>query len=236
MIIKEDINMDENKAIQNPENTCFNCLKETAIHKISIPALGWRSQFDNFSTRIQLCDNCYKSTNPDWWKLNIIQGKTNWDGEYYEYENEILQFIEQMPLAGQELFYNRYATGADADDMEAQDWIDYKLDILPHEKCKEYGLYSPQEIQAYKERFPICQHPVNIIYEDGSKGCWCPFGAYGEYGQKVGLNICDECYECKYFKKRRTPIKYISEKDWIDYKIYYIVKLKEEEFSRFKNY
>lgn len=37
MIIKEDINMDENKAVQNPENTCFNCLKEAAIHKISIP-------------------------------------------------------------------------------------------------------------------------------------------------------------------------------------------------------
>jgi len=36
--------------------------------------------------------------------------------------------------------------------------------------------------------------------------------------------------------KRRTPIKYISEKDWKDYKIYYIAKLKEEEFSRFKNY
>ncbi len=29
--------MDENKAVQNPENTCFNCLKEAAIHKISIP-------------------------------------------------------------------------------------------------------------------------------------------------------------------------------------------------------
>ncbi len=230
--------MDKNKAIQNPENVCFNCLKETNIHKINIPALGWGSQFDNFSTRIHLCDNCYKSTNPDWWKLNIIQGKTNWDGEYYEYENEILQFIEQMPLPGQELFYNRYATGAFVSYyMEAQDWIDYKLNILPHEKCKEYGLYSPQEKQAYKERFPICQHPVNIIYDDGSKGCWCPFGAHGKYGQKEGLNICDECYECKYFEKRRTPIKYISEKDWIDYKLYYIAKLKEEEFrNKFENY
>ena len=230
--------MNPNQAIQNPENVCFNCLKETTVNKINIPALGWGSQFDNFSTRIHLCDNCYKSTNPDWWKLNIIQGKTNWGGEYYEYENEILQFIDQMPLAGQELFYNRYATGAFVSYyMEAQDWIDYKLNILPHEKCKEYGLYSPQEKQAYKERFPICQHPINVIYEDESKGCWCPFGAYGEYGQKIGLNICDECYECKYFEKRRTPIKYISEKDWIDYKLYYIAKLKEEEFrNKFENY
>jgi len=32
--------MDKNKAVQNPENTCFNCLKETVVHKINIPALG----------------------------------------------------------------------------------------------------------------------------------------------------------------------------------------------------
>ena len=229
--------MNPNQAIQNPEIVCFNCLKETIVHKIKIPALGWGSQFDNFSTEIHLCDECMKLTNSEWWKLKTIKGETDSDGEYYEYEDEILKFVEQMPLAGQELFYNRYATGEFASfHMEAQDWIDYKLNILPHEKCKEYGLYSPQEIQAYKERFPKCQHVFNIVYNDASIGCWCPFGAYGEFEQKTGRNICDECYECKYFKKRRTPIKYISEKDWIDYKIYYIAKLKEEEFSRFKNY
>ncbi len=224
--------MDNNKAIQNPENICFNCLKETAIHKISIPALGWGSQFDNFSTRIQLCDDCYSVTNPDWWKLNVIKGKTDLESEHYEYEDEILNFVNQMPLAGQELFWNRFASGAFVSYyMEAQDWIDYKLNILPHEKCKEYGLYSPQEIQAYKERFPICQHPVNIIYEDGFKSCWCPFGAYGEYGQKVGLNICDECYECEYFEKRNTLIKDISDKDYKDYEIYYKAKLRQEEYK-----
>ena len=230
--------MDNNKAIQNPENVCFNCLKATTVNKIRIPAMGWGSIFDNFSTRINLCNDCMKLTNADWWKLNIIKGETDWDGEYYEYEDEILKFVKQMPLAGQELFWNRYATGAFVSYyMEAQDWIDYKLNILPHEKCKEYGLYSPQEKQAYKERFPICQHVFNIVYNDTSIGCWCPFGAYGEFEQKTGRNICDECYECKYFEKRRTPIKYISEKDWIDYKLYYIAKLKEEEFrNKFENY
>jgi hypothetical protein len=227
-----------NKVIQNPENVCFNCLKETTVHKIDIPALGWGSSFDNFSTRINLCNDCYNLTNPNWWNLNIIKAEIDWHGEHYEYENEILNFVKQMPLAGQELFYNRYAYGANADYyMEAQDWIDYELGILPHEKCKEYGLYSPQEIQAYKERFPICQHPVNIIYEDGSKGCWCPFGAYGEYGQKIGLNICDECYQCDYFTQRTTSIKDILYKDWEDYKVYYISKLKQEEYKKkFENY
>jgi len=131
--------MDENKAIQNPENICFNCLKETIVHKINIPALGWGSQFDNFSTKIQLCDDCYKLTNPKWWNLNKIKGKTDLDGECYEYEDEILNFVEQMPLPGQELFYNRYATGEFASfHMEAQDWIDYQLGMLPYEKYKEY--------------------------------------------------------------------------------------------------
>lgn len=134
--------MNPNQAIQNSENVCFNCLKETIVHKINIPALGWGSQFDNFSTRIQLCDDCYSVTNPDWWKLNVIKGKTDLEGEHYEYEDEILKFVEQMPLAGQELFWNRYATGAFVSYyMEAQDWIDYQLGILPHEKCKEYDLY-----------------------------------------------------------------------------------------------
>ena len=140
--------MNPNQAIQNPENVCFNCLKETIVHKINIPALGWGSQFDNFSTRIQLCDNCYSVTNPDWWKLNVIKGKTDLEDEHYEYEDEILNFVNQMPLAGQELFWNRFASGAFVDIyMKAQDWIDYKQGILPYKKRKEYGLYPTQEKQ-----------------------------------------------------------------------------------------
>lgn len=231
--------MDNNKAIQNPENTCFNCLKETIVHKIKIPALGWGSQFDNFSTRIHLCDNCYKLTNSNWWKLKTIKGKDDLSGVWYEYEDEILNFVEQMPLAGQELFWNRYATGAFVSYyMEAQDWIDYRLGILPHEKCKEYGLYSPQEIQAYEERFTSCQHPANRVYEDGTKNCWCPLGAYGEADQKIdNHNISEECYECKYYTLRKTPIIEIKDEDWNDFRIYYIAKLKEEEFrNKFENY
>lgn len=144
--------MDNNKAIQNPENVCFNCLKETTVHKINIPALGWGSQFDNFSTRIHLCDNCYKSTNPDWWKLKIIKGETDRDDAYYEYENEILNFVEQMPLPGQELFYNRYATGEFASfHMEAQDWIDDQLGILSYKIKKEYITKYLKQLTKFKQ-------------------------------------------------------------------------------------
>lgn len=224
----------QNKAIENPENVCFNCLKKTEVIKIHIGAMGYGSGFDGWSTRINLCEDCINQTNKEWWKLKEIQ--CNWDKEYnhgfyeYEYEDEIFEFVNKMPLIGQELFWNRYST--DNYLMEPQDWIDYQLDILPHEKCKEYCLYSPQEIEAYKTRFPICQHPVNRIFDDNSKGCWCPFEATGEYGQKCDeYNISNECYQCKYFTKRTTPIKDVDNKDYDDYEVYYKAKINGNKYK-----
>jgi len=221
-----------NIAIKNPENVCFNCLEEKTVHKIYIPQMGWGSSFDGFGTRINLCDNCIKLTNPEWWKLEIVKG----NGESYKYEKEIFKFVSQLPVEGKELFYNRYASGWDVYiKWKPQDYIDYELGILSHEKCKEYGVYSPQEIQAYKEKFPICQYPVNIIYEDGSKSCWCPFEAYGEYGQKCDEdNISNECYQCKYFTQRATPIKDIFYNDWQDYKIFMLAKLNKDKYKKFE--
>lgn len=227
----------KNISIKNIGNTCCNCLKETKIHNIRIRALGWGSSFDNFSTQIDLCDDCLKLTNPEWWKLKVCgnfdkDGQYDQNGEWYEFEDEIYKFVKQMPLAGQELFYNHYGCGACASyNMDAQDWIDYNLGTLSHKKCKKYGVYSPQEIQSYQEKFPTCQHPINKIYRDDSKGCWCPFGANGEYGQRVGLNISSSCYQCKYYIKRVSVIKEIKGEDWEDYKIYYISKIKKEEYK-----
>lgn len=225
----------EHKAIENPENVCFNCLKETEetnLNKIYFPEMGYGGGFDGWSTRINLCEDCMKLTNSDWWKLKEKPLKESgvWSDFYeYEYEDEIFKFVNQMPLLGQELFWNRYST--DNYQMESQDWIDYELKILPHEKCKEYGCYSHQEIEAYETRFPICQHPANRIWKDGSKGCWCPFGASGEYGQKCGLNISDKCYQCKYFTERTTPIKDINAKDYKDYEVYYKAKLNQDKYK-----
>ena len=159
-------------AIENPDSTCFNCLqKHPQIHEILIPTLNHSSKFTNFSSKLHLCDNCLSLTNPEWWKLEIIKtySEYNMMQLHYKYEKEILDFINQMPLSGQELFYARFGSGVRSDLMRGQDWIDYALDKLPHEKCKEYGYYSPQEIQAYKERFPICEHPVNRICNEESK-------------------------------------------------------------------
>ena len=219
------------KAIQNPEGVCFNCLKRYEhIIKISIPALGYGSSFDNLSTRIQLCFNCISNTNMEWWKLNVVENEYT---GYYEYEDEIIDFVKSMPLSGQELFFNRFASGASIMfQMEAQDWIDYKMGILSHQKCKEYGLYSPDEIKAYKERFPKCQHVVNKIYDDGSRASWCVFLANGEYNQKCSKNPSDKCYNCSYFQERKNSvIENISEGDFNDWRIYYISKLKEDVYK-----
>jgi hypothetical protein len=218
----------ENIAVHNPDITCCNCLKETdKIHVIQIPSMGYGSGFDGWSTQVNLCDECLAKTDPEWWKLKIIN-----EYEYmesYEFEDKIFKYVGSMPLAGKELFWNRYST--DNYLMKSQDWIDYELGILPHEKCKEYGCYSHDEIKAYEERFPKCQHPVNRIWNDKSQACYCPFGSTGDYGQICSCNISDECYQCEYFTDRTAPIRDINNDDYDDYEIYYRAKLNAEKYK-----
>lgn len=214
--------MDKNNiAIKNIGNTCCNCLKETIldnihINNIRIRSLGWGSSFDNFSTQLDLCDKCLNSTNPEWWKFEVCgnydeDGYYDAHGEWYEYEKEIFEFVKQMPLAGQELFYNHYAYGACANsNMEAQDWIDYNLDILPHDRCKKYGYYSPQEKQAYKDRFPNCKHVKINVYSDGSKGSRCKRNAVGD-GDGNCRSVSSECYMCDCFEERDGEIIVVDE-------------------------
>lgn len=207
----------ENIAIKNIGHTCCNCLKEIKVNHIHIGALGWGSNFDNFSTQLDLCDECLAKTNPEWWKLKVCGnfdecGNYDMDGEWYEYEHEIFDYVNKMPLAGQELFYNYYANGECAYyNMDSQDWIDYELGILPHEKCKEYGMYSPQEIKAYNDRFPNCNNVEIKIYKDGSRGSKCFFGAFGDKEGNCDSNISDHCYMCSHYKERTGKIKVVDE-------------------------
>ena len=132
---------------------------------------------------------------------------------------------------GQEFLENRF--DSDGWHMEAQDWIDYQLDELPHEKCKEYYMYSPKDIESYNSKYPTCEHVVNVVWDDDSKDSRCPFGAYGEYGQTVDDcgNLCGQCTDCNYYKKRENPIKDIKGKDLDDWKNYMKAKLKESEYK-----
>jgi len=212
-------------AIQYPENTCFNCLQNTQVHKIRIPALGQGSKFKFFSTRLNLCLECLKQTNSNWWKLEIIENKEDWYELHYKYEKEILEFINQMPLSGQELFYARFGSGANSDLMRGQDWINYALGKLSHEKCNQYGYYSPEEIKAYQERFPLCDKIKSIIYENEEFKEYnifklrCPFGAEDN-------QINSQCYECRLFIERNGEIETIDKEDFEFYELHTKLRLK----------
>jgi hypothetical protein len=209
--------MDKNNiAIKNPDITCCNCLMEGKVHNIHIGAMGYGSGFDNMSTQINLCDDCYNKTNHEWWKLKRVPTDVGYEGDNhtfykYEFENEIFNYVKQLPLVGKELFWNRYSYGAYADcNMDSQDWIDYELDILPHQKCKEYDIYSPQEQQAYKDRFPNCKHVKIQVYDDESKSSKCINMAWGDADGNCGSNMSDKCYMCEYFEERNGEIKTVD--------------------------
>jgi len=215
-------------AIENSENTCFNCLQlSLQIYEILIPALNHNSKFTNFSTILQLCNNCFKLTNPEWWKLEIIKtySENNMMQLRYKYEKEILDFVNQMPIEGRELFYARFGNGANADHMSGQDWIDYVLDILPHEKCKLYGCFSPDEIKSYQKRFPICDKVKKVIYENEEFKEYnifklrCPFGVDDNQTQS-------QCYECKLFVERNGEIEIMDKEDFEFYELHTKLRLK----------
>lgn len=121
---------DKNKPITD-ETTCMHCLKEDALNKfvrIKIGSLGYGSQFDNDGTKLILCPDCYSKTNPLWWELNTVS--TEECGilfDVYEYEYEIIKFVEEFPLSGQERFFNSLS---DSPMVSAEDWINNCLKHL----------------------------------------------------------------------------------------------------------
>lgn len=222
-------------AKKNTEHLCYKCLKEKEnTRKINIYPLGYDSFFDNWGTSIQLCADCLKDTNSQWWEFQKICTDFDYGFYQYQYEKEIQKYLYELPIEGQELVFNHNAYGSFADyPMEAQDWIDYKLGILSHEKCLYYGLISPTMTEQFKEKFPTCQYPINVKYEDHiiSK---CPFGSSGEKDATIiSSTHCGNCWNCKNYKKRITPIKTINnDEEYSLYKIkchYELNKSKIEE-------
>lgn len=196
-------------ALEDTE-VCMSCLKKKATHTYTISDRGYGSSFDSLNTKFQLCDDCVKDEYSAW-----VNEAATIEDEYienYKYEDNIRELVKRFPIEAQELFYNRFATGVNADTMKPQDWIDYELDELPHDKCKEYYLYSPEERQAYKEKFPTCANVQIIEYFDGSRGSRCYYGAFGDETGNIGLQTQEKCYKCKYYKKRaaNTPVKVIA--------------------------
>ena len=235
----EQVKTKKIKAICNTDKLCWKCLKESDnMHQIHIPDCGYGSRFDSFSTQLQLCESCFADSQKDKpiWNMEIVYGNMSYTKENgdldvesvdedidqrYKYDYEMDKYLSELPLESQELVYNSFSEGTGYH-MEPQDWIDYHLGVLPHEKCEEYGLYSPDEKKAYYERFPTCQYPVQITYDDGIKGCHCPFGAFGKYedGKVIAENLSNRCYGCIYYKERTGTVLTIDDKDMSDYRLY----------------
>lgn len=198
--------MEKVKAITNYKGLCFKCLsKEKPIDTFSIYGRGYGSSFDNENTKLQLCKDCQPKGIEIWFNENPTMNDYS---ENYKYEDNIFQFVKTLPLEGQELFEN--TCSSDNYTMEAQDYIDMKLGILPDEKYKEYCMYSPSEIKAYEERFPNCKHVEIKVYSDGSKGSSCFCMAHGDGEGNCGLNIYDTCYLCQYYEERTGEIKVVD--------------------------
>ena len=191
---------------------CMKCLEKKATHIYTISGRGYGSSFDNFNTYFQLCDNCHDDKYIIW----ANEYSTGYDedgdfiGEEYKYEGNIIEFIKSLPLESQELFKNRFANY----EMKPQDWIDFMLNELSHKKCKKYGYYSPQEKKAYFERFPNCNQVKLKIYKDGSGGCQCEYGVFGNKdGTAYSYCLSNKCYMCTKYSPRNGDIKVIDEID-----------------------
>lgn len=210
-------------AIKNKRGLCWNCLKPSRmVRVITIPALGYGSLFDEFSTQVQLCEKCFEESNPEIWNKKVIQRKSPQgyvESEKYEYDEKMWTYIQQMPIQGRQFVLNEIGNLYERN-MDPQDWIDYEMGILPHKKCEEYGLFSHDEISAYYHKFPRCEYPANRVFDDGSVGCWCPFGAYGSKDQQININLSVACYHCNKFQERSTPIKNIPDEEWDAFETY----------------
>ena len=218
--------------IEDAKYTCMKCLRsDIPVKVIHIGSIGYGSFFDGIDTEVHLCADCMKKNGNDIWDLNIIQ-----DGSFNEYahEEEIIAILKDLPLRGQELVFNTYLHDIRGDvKMDRQDWIDYRLGELPHDRCKEYGLISKDEAIAYYERFPTCQYPYESVGPYKYKRCICALhGATGLPGQRCTRTISVECYRCDDYVQRFSPIRSVFSEDADDYELFVKAKTRWDELLK----
>ena len=113
---------------------CLKCLsKKENIHEILYGPLTYGSLFDEVQYHLYLCDDCYRNTpscivNPkempnDEFDDFKFEGKV-----FYRYEDEekIMEYLENLPIAGQEIVFNRTKTdyAFPLDRINPIDWIE----------------------------------------------------------------------------------------------------------------
>lgn len=188
---------------------CFKCLKEGKVHKIKLGPLGYGSKFDCSETKIHLCDSCFNASKNIWTRKISVSGQYPLRKEKYTNEDEIWEYISTLPVEGRELVENSLWED-DGRTLEPQDYIDYQLGELPHDKCKAYGLVSQEEIKAWEERYPSCKKVCSISFSTEAQIKECPFGA--SQTNKTA------CYNCKHYQQGMTQIEELTYDQWSDIK------------------
>lgn len=84
---------------------CFNCLEETEVSRYYIANRGYGSYFDGLKTHLDLCDKCRTLIKEGWFYEFPVKEDYL---EIYQHEDELLQFIENMPNEGQWYFWVKY--------------------------------------------------------------------------------------------------------------------------------
>lgn len=99
---------------------CVKCLKTlNNPREIRIKPLGYGSLFDECGTSFCLCEDCYNK-HKIWWDLEKeveeelleVTGQTFYR---YKFEDDIKDWLDALPLRGQEIVYNT-------------NWVDFNFD------------------------------------------------------------------------------------------------------------
>lgn len=204
------------KYIKNTEDLCHKCLQEKSdIKTYSIYGRGYGSNFDNCNQYLQLCLECRKGIEEDLDKWFNENPEFDEYYEEYKYEENIINFIDNLPIQGREIVENQTSHGACAEYLESKDWIDIELGVASDKTYKKYGMYTPSEIKAYHDRFPTCKHTYLKVYSDGSAGTYCSkhIGVSGKKDFTCSSNISKECYYCNDYERKDKNFIHKVEKE-----------------------
>lgn len=131
---------------ENRDSTCIKCLtdKDTAI-RLTIEDMDYGSTFEHYDINIVLCNHCYEQSKKEIWSDEKIVAFHDVGLDFHElkYENEILEYIEHCPLAGQELIWNTGVWTCDS-----QTWIDEELDRQTERKLHELQSQHTRNIEV----------------------------------------------------------------------------------------
>lgn len=190
------------KIVKNSNTVCFNCLKHSNVYVLKIHELGEGSFYNGFNTELHLCNYCLNEELKKWFELEVIGNDTK---KKYLYEDELLAYVNKMPLAGQELFYNRYAYGKNVIYTPTKKWLEH---------LSSQNNMSSVEVEytgdSYASKYSNCEEVYNLLMPDGSIYSKCPFGLTGlGNAQEDYHNENISCYSCAHYRKRNSQIRNI---------------------------